>query len=241
MRFEDKDGGEDIIKVSNIEERKTDIMTVIESRFYKDFFTKEQEEALLKIRNESLERVGKMFMSNNTATPSEEDTYHYLFLGEQNIITAQTNNVFNVAPLKTPIDWEEYKDIKWFKNVFVPNIEIIYRDGKFLINGKIKEFKFLETQLKIFDNIIESYKERAKNLFVALAKESYKGGLYRIEYKNGMLTTYQEKNCSECNYITPYFYSVEKANEMIKKYRDELLWYITKYQHKITILVRFMD
>ena len=40
-----------ITEVLNTEERKSNITTIIENCFYKDFFTKEQEETFDKIKN----------------------------------------------------------------------------------------------------------------------------------------------------------------------------------------------
>ena len=196
---------------------------------------------LFELQEEKIGEIGKIFELGNVKP--NHINYHYKYdvrdtmtnEGVYSYVTPQFKDADKANELCSTIS----------KGVSItPFIELVY-DGNLYIDGALDEDFLTVKQAEILNNHIKTQKDRAKNLFLDLYRESDvswsdKGSKYCIQWfvpRNKTVTT---EIASDVKYFVPVF-SSGKAIEIGEKYRDELKWYFTEYDPNIVMRVKIEE
>ena len=196
---------------------------------------------LYTLQEEKINKIGELFELGNVKPNHINYRYEY------DVKDTMTNE--GVYSYVTPQFKEENKANDLMSNIVKgvsinPFIEMTY-DGNLYIDGVLDDDFLTVWQWELLNKHIKAQKDRAKNLFLDLYRESDvswldKGAKHCVLWfvpRNKIVTGEIASNIS-C--FTPVF-SSGKAIEIREKYRDELTWYFTEYDPTITMRVKIEE
>lgn len=193
---------------------------------------------LYTLQEEKLTKIGEIFELGNIQPNHMNYRYKY---DVQNTVTNE--GVYSyITPQFKDVGKANELGLSISKGVSInPFVELVY-DGNLYIDGVLDEDFLTVWQWELLNKHIKAQKDRAKNLFLDLYRESDvswsdKGSKYCIQWftpRNKIVTT---EIASDVKYFAPVF-SSGKAIEIREKYRDELNWYFTEYDPNIVMRVK---